>query len=215
MTENGKIRLILADDHPLVLAGIRACLETEPRIELLAAVSDGAQALEAAARHPPDIAILDINMPNLNGLDAIPCFQEDFPEVKLIILSMHDDPEYVAAAKALGANGYLLKDISTEEIISAIEAVYSGQSYYCEGVTNALSGAEDEASPFDLLTSREQSVLLLLAEGKTNKDVARDLAISVRTVETHRKNLKKKLGIASTAGLTRYVIEHGLPRQGS
>lgn len=210
MSDSEKIGIILADDHPLVLEGIKACLELEPHIEILATVSDGRQALAAARELSPDLVILDINMPNLNGIDTVEIFREELPGIKLLILSMHDSKEYVSTAIAMGARGYVLKDVSTREIVTAIETVYRGGSYFSSGIADILMTLQTEPKGQDVLTTREQSVLLLLADGLSNKEVARKLDISVRTVETHRKNLRKKLGIASMAGLTRYVIENGL-----
>lgn len=146
-------------------------------------------------------------MPDLNGLEATRLFRERLPQIKLLILSMHDDKEYIAAAIQYGARGYVLKDVSTSEIVTAIVAIHSGGLYFSSGISDVLSTLPGASEPTMELTSREQSVLVLLADGRSNKQVARDLNISVRTVETHRKNLKRKLGITSTAGLTRYVIE--------
>jgi two-component system nitrate/nitrite response regulator NarL len=147
----------------------------------------------------------------MNGLDATEQFRETVPETRLLILSMHDDREYIASALQAGARGYILKDVSTEEMVAAIEAIHRGGTYFSAGVDAFASLGADPATDA-VLTTREQTILLCLADGKSNKDVARELDISVRTVETHRKNLKRKLGISSTAGLTRYVIENGLGR---
>lgn len=205
-----KVRIVLADDHPLVLEGVRSCLETFDHIEIVGAVSNGRDALELAEETLPDIVILDINMPQFNGLDATAEFRRRLPDVKLLILSMHDDKEYIAAAIQHGARGYVLKDVSTREIVTAIEAVHNGGLYFSSGISDVLATLPSQPEPESSLTSREVSVLLLLAEGRSNKEVARELDISVRTVETHRKNLKRKLGISTVAGLTRYVIENGL-----
>ena len=205
-----KVRIVLADDHPLVLEGVRSCLETFDHIEIVGAVTSGREALELAAQVQPDIAILDINMPDLNGLDATAEFRENLPNVKLLILSMHDDKEYVAAAIQYGARGYVLKDVSTREIVTAIEAIHNGGLYFSSGISDVLAALPTQSDAESSLTAREISVLVLVAEGRSNKEVARDLDISVRTVETHRKNLKRKLGISSVAGLTRYVIENDL-----
>lgn len=210
MTIRPRIRILLADDHPLVLEGFRACLETFGHIEIVATATNGKDALALARRHRPDIAVLDINMPELNGLDATELFKEQLPDIKLLILSMHDNKEYVSTALLYGARGYVLKDVSTREVVAAIEAIHHGGTYFSAGVSDVLMTMSAEPMSETLLTSREQTVLLLLADGKSNKDVARELDISVRTVETHRKNVKKKLGIESTAGLTRYAIESGL-----
>lgn len=212
MKDQSVIRVIIADDHPLVLEGVRACLETYDHIEVSGTATNGRTALELARRIRPDIAILDINMPELNGIDATEMFREELPGTRLLILSMHDDREYISSALDAGARGYILKDVSTDEMVTAIEAIHRGGTYFSSGIGDVFAALK--AAPADErgLTTREQTILLLLADGMSNKDIARKLDISVRTVETHRKNLKRKLGINSTAGLTRYVIESGLKR---
>jgi Response regulator containing a CheY-like receiver domain and an HTH DNA-binding domain len=207
---SASIRVLICDDHPLVLEGIRSVLETFVHIEVVGAVGSAEAALELAQATQPDVVMLDINMPRLSGLDAVELFRERFPKSRLLMLSMHDSREYISTAVMYGASGYILKDVSTGEIVSAIETVAAGGSYFSSGVADVLldrRARNDAAMP---LTTREQAVLLLLARGRSNKDVAAELDISVRTVETHRKNIKKKLGIATTAGLTRYVIDNGL-----
>ena len=212
MSDTGRIRVLLADDHPLVLEGFRACLETFADIEIVATATNGRDALALARRHQPDIAVLDINMPELNGLDATELFKEQMPDVKLLILSMHDNREYVSTALLHGARGYMLKDVSTKKIVDAIVEIHRGGTYFCESVSDLLQNLSSDPAEAKALTTREQTILLLLADGKSNREVAHQLDISVRTVETHRKNLKQKLGIDTTAGLTRYVIESGLGR---
>ncbi len=157
----------------------------------------------------PDVTMMDINMAGINGLDALELFKEQNLTTRIIMLSMHDDREYISTSVMYGASGYVLKDVSTNEIISAIETVAAGGTYFSSGVSDVLmqKAQAQEAGP---LTTREQSVLILVAEGKSSKDVGELLGISTRTVETHRKNIKKKLAIGTTAGLTRYAIENGL-----
>ena len=203
------ITVLLVDDHPLVIDGIRSCLETYDHINVVGTAKSGAEGLEKAAQLHPQIVLMDINMPDLNGLDATELFRERFPKIKLLILSMHDNREYIASALSFGARGYVLKDVPSSEIVTAIEAVHQGGTYFSSGVSEILlsHGVTETSGP---LTTREQTILLMLSEGKSNKQVARELDISVRTVETHRRNIKKKLGISSTAGLTRYAIENGL-----
>jgi len=203
-------KVLLVDDHPLVLEGIRAIIETFSHIEVVGATSSAREALTIAGRTEPDVVMMDINMPDLNGLDAIELFKEQHPNTRLLMLSMHDSREYISTSVMYGASGYILKDVSTSEIIAAIEAVASGGTYFSSGVSDVLMRFESALKTSGPLTTREQSVLLLVADGKSSKDVAQLLEISTRTVETHRKNIKKKLGIATTAGLTRYAIESGL-----
>jgi len=209
MTEPSQIRVIICDDHPLVLEGIRSVIETFDHIDVIGAVGSAREALALAEAERPDVVMLDINMPELSGLDAIEFFRERLPQTRLLMLSMHDSREYISTAVMYGASGYILKEVSTGEIIAAIETVAAGGTYFSSGVTSAILQRNAVAQDMPL-TTREQSVLLLLARGRSNKDIAAELDISVRTVETHRKHIKKKLGISTTAGLTRYVIDNGL-----
>jgi len=210
MSNRRLIKVLLVDDHPLVLEGIQAIIETYNHIEIVGATCSARKALDIATRTEPDVVMMDINMPDLNGLDAIELFKEQLPHTRLLMLSMHDSREYISTSVMYGASGYVLKDVSTNEIIAAIEAVAAGGTYFSSGVSDVLMRMKDIQKPCGPLTTREQAVLLLVAEGKSSKDVASKLEISARTVETHRKNIKKKLGIATTAGLTRYAIESGL-----
>lgn len=210
MSTRRLIKVLLVDDHPLVLEGIRAIIETYSHIEVVGATSNAREALNISGRTEPDVVMMDINMPDLNGLDAIELFKEQHPKTRLLMLSMHDSREYISTSVMYGASGYVLKDVSTSEIIAAIEAVAAGGTYFSSGVSDVLMRIQDAQKSCGPLTTREQSVLLLIAEGKSSKDVALLLDISIRTVETHRKNIKKKLGIGTTAGLTRYAIENGL-----
>ncbi len=202
------IRVVIVDDHPMVAEGIEALLETYDELTVVAALSSGQDVVDRVDDLNPDVILLDLNMPGLGGLSATELILEKRPETKIVILSMHDTPEYISTALSHGARGYLLKDVPTEEIFTAIQTVMSGQKYLCTGARGSLKPRiTDGREP---LTSREQTILLQLATGKSNKDVAAELNISVRTVETHRKNIKRKLGISSTAGLTRYALEHGV-----
>lgn len=199
---------MIADDHPLVLDGVRGVLETYDNLEVVGTAANGREAVSVFESTRPDVVLMDLNMPEIGGLTATEIMCEQNPEARILMLSMHDSPEYIATAKRHGARGYLLKDVPTQEIVDAIEAVYAGQTYYCKGAKEALEPINAEGR--EPLTSREQTILLQLASGKSNKDVANALDISARTVETHRSNIKRKLGISSTAGLTRYAIAHGV-----
>lgn len=200
------IRILLADDHPLVLDGVKSFLETYDHITVIGTATNGNEALTAFDALRPDVVIMDINMPELNGLAATEIMVERNPEAKILILSMHNSPEYVSTAMRHGAKGYLLKDVPTEKIVKAIDVIMKGGTFHCDGAEQLLT----PSSGRDPLTSREQTILLQLASGKSNKEVARELEISPRTVETHRLNIKRKLGISSAAGLTRYAMEHGV-----
>lgn len=210
MTSKRSVKVLLVDNHPLVLDGLRAILETYEHIKVVGAASLARPALEIAKAERPDVVLMDINMPEMNGLDAIELFKEQTPSTRLLMLSMHDSREYISTSVMYGASGYVLKDVSTDEIVEAIDTVAAGGTYFSSGVSEVLLESRDKGQKGRTLTTREQAILLLIAAGKSNKDVAATLDISARTVETHRKNIKKKLGIATTAGLTRYAIENGL-----
>ncbi|NKW78568.1 response regulator transcription factor [Rhodobacteraceae bacterium R_SAG7] len=205
---NGPIRVLIVDDHPMVAEGIQSILESYGDIEVVGAVSSGREAIARAEALVPDVILMDLNMPDVGGLSATEIIQERCPEIRVLILSMHDSPEYITTALSHGAVGYVLKDVQPEEIKTAIDAVMRGEQYLCTGAAGSLSPQSQTSR--EALTGREQTILLELAQGKSNKEVAQALDISVRTVETHRKNIKRKLGISSTAGLTRYALEHGV-----
>ncbi|MCL4105338.1 UNVERIFIED_CONTAM: hypothetical protein GTU68_055469 [Idotea baltica] len=192
----------------MVTEGIQSILETYDDIDVVGCLSSGQEAIDQVERLKPDVMLLDLNMPGVSGLSATEIILERRPETRILILSMHDSREYISTALNHGAKGYVLKDVPTDEIKCAIDAVMAGDRYLCEGAQVALSPKTTDGR--EPLTSREQEILLQLAQGLSNKEVAANLDISVRTVETHRKNIKRKLGIASTAGLTRYAMEHGV-----
>jgi len=202
------IRVAIVDDHPMVAEGIEAILEGYDDIVVVATLSDGQQMIDRLEALSPDVILMDLNMPGLGGLSATEIILERRPDTRVLILSMHDSPEYISTALSHGAMGYVLKDVPTEEIKRAVDMVMAGQRYLCTGAEGALAPAR--AGAREQLTNREQTILLQLAQGKSNREVGLALDISVRTVETHRKNIKRKLGISSTAGLTRYALEHGV-----
>ena len=203
-----RTRVMVVDDHPMVAEGIEAILETYEDISVVATLSNGQEAIDRIGELAPDVVLMDLNMPGVNGLSATEILLERHPDLRVLILSMHDSPEYISTALNHGAAGYVLKDVPTEAIKDAIDRVMAGERYLCTGATASLQ--PPPGSGREALTSREQTILLQLAQGKSNKEVALALDISVRTVETHRKNIKRKLGISSTAGLTRYALEHGV-----
>ncbi|OUS34593.1 DNA-binding response regulator [Rhodobacterales bacterium 56_14_T64] len=202
------IRVLIVDDHPMVAEGIQSILESYDDIEVVGSLNNGREAVERAAELAPDVILMDLNMPDLGGLSATEILLERAPATRILILTMHDSPEYISSALSHGAMGYILKDVPTDEIKQAIDAVMLGNKYLCTGAKGSLE--PKDGSTRESLTTREQTILLELAQGKSNKEVALVLDISVRTVETHRKNIKRKLGISSTAGLTRYALEHGV-----
>lgn len=209
MSDTIPIKILLIDNHPLVLDGLKALLETYSHIDVIGTAGLARTGLEIALRDRPDVVLMDINMPHINGIDAIELFKENLPGIRILMLSMHDSREYISRSVLRGAWGYILKDVATDEIVAAIETVAGGKTYFSTGVSNALMerNPDGDGTP---LTSREKEVLRLLAAGRSNRDIGESLGISAATVETHRKHLKKKLGITTTAGLTRYVIESGL-----
>ncbi|MBY3069734.1 response regulator transcription factor [Rhizobium laguerreae] len=209
MNAPGTIRVLLVDNHPLVLEGLEALLKTYDHIEVVGTAGMARTGLELALRTRPDVVLMDINMPQLSGIDAIELFRESLQRTRILMLSMHDSREYISTSVLHGAAGYILKDVSTDEIVSAIEAVASGKTYFSSGVSEVLLEKRSNASPVPL-TTREHDVLLLIAAGRSNRDIAQSLGISEATAETHRKKIKKKLGIATTAGLVRFAIDNGL-----
>jgi two-component system nitrate/nitrite response regulator NarL len=209
MKERPKIRVLLIDNHPLVLDGLKAVLETFDHIEVAGTAALAQTGLDIGRQVRPQVVLMDINMPKLSGIDAIELFRNEIPNARVVMLSMHDSREYISSSVMHGAAGYILKDVSTEEIVLAIETVADGGTYFSSGVFDALMGerAEDGTDP---LTPRERDILGLIVAGRSNREIAETLGITSATAETHRKNLKKKLGIATTAGLIRYALDHGI-----
>lgn len=202
------IRVLIVDDHPMVAQGIQSVLEDHDGITVVGTLGTGRAVVDQLDTLDPDVILMDLNMPEMGGLTATELVLEKRPGTRVLILSMHDSPEYISSALSHGAMGYVLKDVPTEEIAEAIETVMKGERYLCTGAEGAIAPRRTDAA--GALTGREQTILLQLAQGLSNKEVATALDISVRTVETHRKNIKRKLGISSTAGLTRYALEHGV-----
>jgi DNA-binding NarL/FixJ family response regulator len=206
-----RARILLADDHTLTLEGIRAVLE--PHHEIVGMVMDGRALLDAALRLKPDLIVLDITMPLLNGIDAASQIKKSLPEVKLLFVTMHVNPAYLEAALNAGATGYVLKSSAREELLDAINSVLSGRIYVTPSLSSEhLERFEDPARAAATLrlSTREREILQLIAEGRAAKEIAQVLNISVRTAEFHRQNLKRKLGLRTTAELTRHAIEQGL-----
>lgn len=209
------IRVLLAEDHSLVRAGIRGLLEKLDGIQVVAEAGDGHEALRLIEAHQPDVVLMDIAMPGLNGLEAAARVVKDFPKVRVIVLSMHANEEYIWQALRAGATGYLLKDADTPELELAIKAVVRGETYLTPAVSKQvvqdyIRRVGGEWSTLDLLTPRQREILQLIAEGHTTKDVAKRLNLSVKTVETHRAQLMERLDIHDVAGLVRYAIRTGL-----
>ncbi len=208
MTE--KIRVLLVDDHSLVLDGLKARLQRSGIVEVVGEARDGRAGIEEAGKLQPDIVLMDINMPDINGIEATEILLERHSNLKLLILSIHNDREYILDVARAGAKGYLLKSTSEDEMITAIQTVHNGGTHYSREIADILLQQHNQEST--TLTNREQTIISLLANGYSSKEMAEELGISVRTIETHRRNIKNKLGINRTSGLTRYAIEYGLVR---
>src|SRR6201987_5569814 len=212
-----KIRILLADDHQLMRSGIRLMLERESDLSVVGEASDGREAVALAKSLRPDVVVMDIGMANLNGIEAAQQVTQNRPEVAIVMLSMHSDESYVLRALKAGARGYLLKDSAEADLIKAVHAVAGGKSFFSPAVSKVLlddyvrklkrSGTED---PYDLLTAREREVLQLVAEGKSNKEIANLLSLSVYTVESHRANPMEKLNLRGLPELVLFAVRKGL-----
>lgn len=204
MNSQPYVNILIVDDHPLVRDGLRARLETIPHFAVVAEAGNADEALQHAASQSVDLALMDINLSGMNGIELTSRFNTLYPEIAVLMLSMHDKAEYVMQAVQAGARGYVLKDAPATDIIAAIDTVMSGGIYYSAGLAKQLSRPMPAAM---LLTPREREVLHCIATGKSNKHIARDMNLSVRTVETHRLNIKRKLGIEGQADLIRFALE--------
>ena len=208
------IRVLVADDHAIVRTGIRHVLESEAGFTVVGEASNGAEAIELARSLQPDVAVLDISMPGATGLQVTQELRRLAPDTRVLILSMHDNTEYVLESVRAGAHGYILKDTAATELRGAIHAVRGGESYFSPPIARRLTavvrGTVEEEDLLGQLTGRERQVLVGVAQGRTNREIALELGISHRTVETHRESLMRKLGIRTVAGLTRVALEAGL-----
>jgi DNA-binding NarL/FixJ family response regulator len=202
------INIMLVDDHPLVRDGLRARLETAPHFRVVAEAASGAEALARAGQGGVDLILMDINMPGGSGLEATAQLHARCPDVAVMVLSMHDKLEYVTQAMAAGARGYVLKDAPGRDIVMAIDSVMAGGIYYSAALARRLAKPASGAPQENGLTSREQEVMRGIAAGHSNKQIARMMELSVRTVETHRLNIKRKLGIEGQAELIRFAVQH-------
>jgi two-component system response regulator NreC len=204
-------RIVLADDHVLVREGLKSLLERE-HFQVMAEASDGQEAVKLIETHHPDIAILDISMPTLNGIDAARSLSRSAPKTKVILLTQHEEEQYIHEALEAGVKGYVLKNQMARDLIQAIRQVGRGEFYLSPGISRAVMEAFRNKSerPADPLTARERQVLQLIAEGKSTKDTASVLGISVKTAESHRMRLMQKLDIHETASLVRYAVRRGL-----
>jgi len=209
------IRVLLADDHTIVRQGLRALLSAEEDIEVVAEAENGRDAIEEAERHQPDVIVMDYSMPHLNGLEGTRRIVQMFPRTRIIVLSMHADEEYILQFIRAGAAGYLLKDAIATDLIQAIRQAMQSRRFICPSLSpDVLESMLDDLqagrlqSPLESLTNREREVLQLIAEGLTNKLIARKLGISIKTVETHRAHIMNKLDIHDQVTLTRFALKH-------
>lgn len=211
------IKVVLADDHGIVRNGIKSTLSDAKHIKVIGEASNGLEAIDAAKRLQPDVIIMDVTMPEMNGIEATAQIQKKYPAVRCLVLSMHDKEEYVFKSIEAGATGYLLKDTGKEEFIKAIESVSRGEKYFSTAVSNVLvtgylhkmKNPESDDSETGL-TKREKSILKLIVNGQNNREIADQLDISIRTIETHRANMMKKLGVKNAVELVRIAIEDKL-----
>ena len=210
------IKVLLVDDHAIIREGLRSLLERQPEMEVIADTDDGRKSIELVRELLPDIVIMDITMPGLNGIEATRQITAEFPDVKVIALSIHSKRRFVADMLSAGATGYILKECLFDELIQAIKAVAAGGRYLSPRITELvvsdyvrrLSAAAD--SPFEALTTREREVLQLVAEGKSTKQIALELHVSTKTIEANRRQIMEKLNIHSVAELTKYAVREGL-----
>ena len=208
-------RVLLVDDHALVRAGIRALLEALPRVEVVGETGDGLAAVQLATELAPDVVLLDITLPGLNGLEVATRIARPGSRTRVLMLSMHASPEYAARAFAAGAAGYLNKDSAFDELAAALEAIGAGRRYLCRAIDPAQVAlferhAANGGSGIDRLTARQRQILQLVAEGYSTREIAERLFLSVKTVETHRAQIMQRLEIHDVAGLVRFAIRHGL-----
>jgi len=218
MNIRSKIKILLVDDHPIVLSGLRSTLSTCLNFEIVGEALDGIEAIQEVKSLNPDIVLMDIVMPGMNGIQTTKILRRESPGVKILALSMHDEKEYVVEIIRAGARGYILKDSTPTELIQAIEAVNRGEAYFSPNVSKVLlnelniDSQSYRKKPADKLSPRETEVLRLIGEGFSNKEIADKLFLGLRTIETHRERIMKKLDIHNTAGLTRYAISKGIVR---
>ena len=207
-----KTRIVLADDHSVVRQGFRRILEAQPDMEIVGEASNGNEAIEVSTRLNPDVVVMDVAMPELNGIEATRRMGEAASRTRVLALSMHKDSVYVREILRAGARGYLLKDAVDEDLIAAVRAVARGEGYLSPGIADAVltDYRQHVTDPIDLLTTREREVLQLVAEGKTNKEIATGLNLSVYTVDAHRGRIMEKLNLHSTGELVRFAIRKGL-----
>ena len=206
--------MLVVDDHPVVRKGLQSCLARQERLKIVGEAADGDEALRRTRELAPDVVLLDLDLPRLSGLAVAERLRKEAPKVKILVLSVHSNQEYIFRIIQAGAHGYVSKAATSEELLRAIESVSEGEAFYAPQVAqaalNEFVSSGGKKHPFVHLTSRERQVLALIAEGQSNKAVARQLGIGVRTIETHRERIMAKLNIHSIAGLTQFAIRNGV-----
>jgi two-component system response regulator NreC len=212
--QDSSYRIILADDHPLFRTGLAKLITEYNGFKVVAEAGNGEELLQKLKKHSCDLVITDLSMPKMNGLEAVARIRKDYPDIQVMVLSMHQEPEYFRKVLASGVQGYLLKDDVYEDLISAIKTIRQGRKVYSRKLSNMIvedyAIRQESELSLELLTKREKGVLVLIAEGNSNKDIAHTLEISVRTVEAHRAHIMEKLKIKNVQGLVKFAMNHGL-----
>ncbi len=206
------VRILVADDHTIVRQGLKLILSSQPDLQVVGEAANGREVAELADKLRPDLVLLDVAMPELNGIEATKRMMQTNPKIRILVLSMHKEAVYVREILKAGARGYLLKDVIDTELLNAVRSVARGDGYISPAVSGALLSdyRQNVTDPVDLLTNREREVLQLIAEGKTNKEIATKLNLSVYTIDSHRGKIMEKLNLHSTGELVRFAIKHGL-----
>jgi DNA-binding NarL/FixJ family response regulator len=212
-----KIRVLVADDHAIIREGLRIMLGNQPDMEVVAVATTGREAIQLVDEHEPDVAVMDISMPELNGIEAIQQMSPRHPHMQVVVLSIHETKPYVYRALKAGTKGYLIKETAGLEVVEAVRAVYRGERYLSQRVADLLTGAPFqelesliEVSLLEVLSPREREILQLVAEGKTSQEIAERLFISPKSVDTYRSRLMHKIGVEDMAGLVKFAIQHGV-----
>ncbi len=212
-----KIRVLVADDHAIIREGLRVMLGNQPDMEVVGTAANGREAVGLVDEHVPDVVVIDISMPELNGIEAIAQILPRHPHIKVIVLSIHETKPYVYRTLKAGAKGYLIKETAGLEVVDAVRAVYRGERYLSQRISDLLTDVSFrnlevsmEVSPLERLSPREREILQLVAEGKTSQEIAVRLSISPKTVDTYRSRLMGKIGVEDMAGLVKFAIQHGV-----
>jgi RNA polymerase sigma factor (sigma-70 family) len=212
-----KIRVLVADDHAIIREGLSVMLGNQPDMEVVGTAANGREAVRLVDEHEPDIVVIDISMPELNGIEAISQMLPRHPRIKVIVLSIHETKPYVYRTLKAGAKGYLIKETAGLEVVDAVRAVYRGERYLSQRISDLLTDVAFrklempmEVSPLEQLSSREREILQLVAEGKTSQEIAERLSISPKTVDTYRSRLMRKIGVEDVAGLVKFAIQNGV-----